>query len=210
MAVSRNWGRYLHELEQRPLRTKMISASFIFSLSNIGSQFISYGELSNLKEVFAFATWGGIILSPLNHLWQAFIAAHGPEKLLPKIAVDHVFWKMPILWLFLLYQKLMAGVKPEKALQYANTTGGPTAPLQWTSVKVWPAVQVVNFTVVPLNLRVLYNNVAAAIWTLYLALAMRRGSRLRAASAAGIRPRDSTAEAHEAEGTTKADQRTSR
>ena len=51
--------------------------------------------------------------------------------------------------------------------------------MQKVSLKVWPACQILNFTVVPLRLRVLYMNTCVFFWVIYLAAQLRKASAIK-------------------------------
>mmetsp|Transcript_71285 Transcript_71285/g.183755 ORF Transcript_71285/g.183755 Transcript_71285/m.183755 type:complete len:118 (-) Transcript_71285:81-434(-) len=112
----------------------------------------------------------GIIIGLLNNGWQKAIVEYGPKRLLPKIALDHVCWKMPLLYVFVTYEKLMRGAPISQA--WAEAVAANRS-LQVTSVKVFPLAQILNFTVVPLPLRVLYMNVVLFFWSLFLSIKIR-------------------------------------
>merc|ERR1712196_408290 len=104
------------------------------------------------------------------HPWQNIIAQHGPKNPWIKVLVDHIMWRVPFVFLFVLYSKVMEGTPFRDAWAHCIKT---QPSLQWTSLKVWPLLNVPNFTVVPLSLRVLYQNVCIYFWTVYLAFRMR-------------------------------------
>ena len=120
------------------------------------------------------AIWGPIV-SSLNHFWQQILVKYGPSSFFRKIAVDHVFWKIPILFVFFAYTEIYKGKRIREALGKAWNLSASS--VQLTSLKVWPAVQTINFYLVPLNLRVLYMNVSLVFWTIFLAIFMRKKSK---------------------------------
>merc|ERR1740129_770739 len=97
------------------------------------------------------------------------IAEHGPRQLLPKLALDHLCWKVPILYFFVTYERFLKGATLREAWRQSVATNPA---LQKTSVKVFPIIQILNFTVVPLPLRVLYMNATLYFWGIYLSLRM--------------------------------------
>jgi len=97
------------------------------------------------------AIWGPIV-SSLNHYWQQILAKHGPSSFLKKIAVDHLCWKIPILFVFFAYTRIYKGKSVGMSVQEAWNLSASN--VQITSLKVWPAVQTINFYFIPLNLTV--------------------------------------------------------
>ena len=121
-------------------------------------------------------------MAPLNHQWQNIIATRGPGsdtfmRFLATIAVDHVLWKIPIVFLFIAYTRLWSGASLADALRTAAYQSRLDGDIQKASIKAWPVIQILNFTVVPLKLRVLYMNTALLFWVVYLAIKLRSGKR---------------------------------
>ncbi|CAE8634040.1 unnamed protein product [Polarella glacialis] len=163
------WGAYLRALERAPLRTKALTSVFIMAAAQATSQKISLGAIQDKRSVRIWCLWG-FVISILNHHWQNFIAKQGPSNLFAKIAVDHAVYKMPILYAFVTYERWMKGAGLKDA--WGQSVAANPA-LQRTSVKIFPLIQILNFTMVPLPLRVLYMNSALFFWCIYLALKLK-------------------------------------
>mmetsp|Transcript_21137 Transcript_21137/g.46593 ORF Transcript_21137/g.46593 Transcript_21137/m.46593 type:complete len:188 (-) Transcript_21137:113-676(-) len=171
------WGAYLRALQRRPLNTKIITSGVLFVLSQIMGQLISMGEVSQPWKVFVFGLWG--FLLPVGaHPWQNFMQSHGPAHFMGKIPVDHFFWRVPILILFSFYNKMMDGARIPEAIAYTKKTN---LPIQIAALKLWPVCNAINFALIPLPLRVLWQNFVLSFWTIYLALQMRERKPIKAA-----------------------------
>lgn len=110
---------------------------------------------------------------PLAHKWFGQIAS---LPVLLQVAVDHVFYKLPIVYIFTLYVNWWEEKKD--LLQLANTQfWGPPGQwwkgLWWTTGKVWPPIQLLNFAFVPVEYRVLVLNSSLYVWSCYLAWYIR-------------------------------------
>ena len=171
------WSSYLSALDSAPVPTKTVTSLIITGSGNLLSQIIEGRTAIDWAAVKMYCTWG-FILAPLNHVWQNTIATRGPGsstplRFLATIAVDHVLWKVPIVFCFIAYTKLWAGASPAEALRSATALSRLDGDIQKASVKAWPLIQVVNFWLVPLKLRVLYMNSSLLLWIVYLAIKLR-------------------------------------
>jgi hypothetical protein len=82
---------------------------------------------------------------------------------------------VPIVWAFIAFTKVYQGAPLAEAAQEATRLSKWNGDIQVASVKSWPAIQVVNFWMVPLKLRVLYMNTSLLFWIIYLAIKLRKG-----------------------------------
>eukprot|EP00933_Yihiella_yeosuensis_P051845 TRINITY_DN4981_c0_g6_i1.p1 TRINITY_DN4981_c0_g6~~TRINITY_DN4981_c0_g6_i1.p1 ORF type:complete len:182 (+),score=28.68 TRINITY_DN4981_c0_g6_i1:65-610(+) len=164
------WSAYLRALEKAPVRTKSITSVVIMLAAQASAQKIATGGVKDKRGCAIWALWG-LVLGVFNHQWQALIAKHGPGNLVAKIAMDHLVWKVPILYAFVTYERFLRGNSLGDSWKM-SITENPA--MQKVSVKVFPLIQILNFTVVPLKLRVLYMNVTLFFWCIYLSLKMRK------------------------------------
>mmetsp|Transcript_63300 Transcript_63300/g.147428 ORF Transcript_63300/g.147428 Transcript_63300/m.147428 type:complete len:150 (+) Transcript_63300:204-653(+) len=147
----------------------MSTSVLVMGASQFASQQLASGRVHDRRGVAIWTLWG-LILGFMNDQWQALIARYGPKQLALKLAVDHALWKVPVLYTFVAYDRLCRGATPGHAWKQSIVAGSA---LQWKALQVFPIIQILNFTVVPLQLRVLYMNVTLFGWCIYLALKMR-------------------------------------
>lgn len=164
------WGAYLRALAREPVRTKCITSFLMLTLTQVHSQMIRIGRIDEINKVRDFGLWG-LCLPLAMHPYQNLIAKHGPQNLLLKLVVDHISWRIPFVFLFGMYNKLMEGSSLQDAWAHCLRT---QPGIQRTSLKLWPVLSIPHFTIVPVSLRVLYQNICIYFWTLYLATRMRR------------------------------------
>eukprot|EP00747_Dinoflagellata_sp_TGD_P021096 gnl/TRDRNA2_/TRDRNA2_128268_c0_seq1.p1 gnl/TRDRNA2_/TRDRNA2_128268_c0~~gnl/TRDRNA2_/TRDRNA2_128268_c0_seq1.p1 ORF type:complete len:209 (+),score=28.67 gnl/TRDRNA2_/TRDRNA2_128268_c0_seq1:66-629(+) len=164
------WADYNHALVRVPIRTKCITSCVCFVVSQGLSQLLQQGYVASIKKIFDFGLWGAL-MPFAAHYWQDFMAFRGPANVFAKIPIDQVLYRMPIMFVFSIYVQLMEGktFADSWAITLRTNPG-----LQVTALKLWPAVNVLNFTVVPLRLRVLYQNTVLFFWALYLAIRFSR------------------------------------
>eukprot|EP00397_Hematodinium_sp_SG-2012_P068424 GEMP01111008.1.p2 GENE.GEMP01111008.1~~GEMP01111008.1.p2 ORF type:complete len:139 (+),score=22.37 GEMP01111008.1:31-447(+) len=119
----------------------------------------------------SYMTYWGLLIGPLNHYYQNAMARYGPSNFLVKIPIDHAFFRCPIILAFATYLRVMKG----EALTPAFRNGWTSCRQLWIdATRVWPLIQALNFTVIPLQFRVLYGNVALFFWATYMALRLKR------------------------------------
>ena len=74
-------------------------------------------------------------------------------------------WTPPINCLFFFYSTVSETGEPAKGVTAIQEKLWPTLQVNWV---VWPVLQAVNMSVVPLQYRLLYINVASLFWSAYL------------------------------------------
>mmetsp|Transcript_43649 Transcript_43649/g.100705 ORF Transcript_43649/g.100705 Transcript_43649/m.100705 type:complete len:193 (+) Transcript_43649:56-634(+) len=163
------WGSYLRQLQQRPTRTKLLTSVWVMSVAHLTGQLVQRGKVTDTKSIRIWGLWG-LLLASFHTWYQPMMAKHGPKSTVLKIMLDHVIHKVPILYLFATYDQLMRGASWLAAWKHSVAVN---ATVQLASLKVWPLIQILNFTVMPLPLRVLYQNVALFVWVVYLSIKMR-------------------------------------
>ena len=76
-----------------------------------------------------------------------------------------LIWTPPINTLFFLYSNWMVTGSTDAAVQDVQEKLWPTLKVNWV---VWPVLQAVNMSVVPLQYRLLYINVCSIFWSAFL------------------------------------------
>mmetsp|Transcript_32461 Transcript_32461/g.76263 ORF Transcript_32461/g.76263 Transcript_32461/m.76263 type:complete len:195 (-) Transcript_32461:56-640(-) len=163
------WGAYLRALQKAPVRTKLITSVVMMSTSQLTGQLLQKGRMTDPKGVRIWGLWG-LALATFHTWYQPMLAKHGPKNTALKIMLDHLIHKVPFLYIFAAYDKVMRGEALASAVRYSLDINPG---LQRAAVKVWPLIQMVNFTLIPLPLRVLYQNAALFAWVVFLSIKMR-------------------------------------
>ena len=100
------WGSYLKALRAAPILVKSLTSSVAMATAEYISQ--KSAGVDDGKRMNTFVMWG-LFLGIPNHFWQQLIATYGPDPLksmwnfLATLAIDHVCWKVPILYIFVTY-----------------------------------------------------------------------------------------------------------
>ena len=170
------WGSYLRALRARPILVKALTSSVAMTTAEYISQ--KMAGIEDQKRINTFIMWGMFLGIP-NHFWQQIIAIYGPDPLksiwnfLATLAIDHICWKIPILYIFVTYVTYRQSSKNSTLADAWEESKRINPPIQKASVLVWPTAQILNFLIIPLPLRTLYMNVTLLFWTIYLAIKTR-------------------------------------
>ncbi len=186
---------YLRQLETRPIFTKCFSSALIGAAGDFTQQtiekrtkFLSINKSSSngekisppfifplleydfprLARMFSF---GGFVVGPVFHVWFGALnryIAPGSSTLpavLSRLAADQLLMAPIFTGIFFTYQGLMERRSREEIFDRILTLTGPTLVMNY---KVWPAAQLINFYLVPLQLRVLFLNGVGFWWNTFL------------------------------------------
>lgn len=123
----------------------------------------------NAKRTLRFAVFGTFFGGPVFCLWYMKLAklfAHTRYAPLKMVACDQLLFAPPFIAYFLTGLELLKGegleaIKTKLEHDYLEVLK--------TNYKIWPAVQAVNFTFVPVHFRVVTVNCVAVGWNTYLA-----------------------------------------
>eukprot|EP01041_Mallomonas_annulata_P000869 gene869-1693_t len=137
-----------------PIYTKAITSSIVACIGElIGSYYrsrkTSINESMKIKRLVSFGLYGLLVSGPVFHYWYS--------------TLDHITRHIPGNFRILYLQTLncMETVKAVKLVYKSALI---------TNWKVWTLAQAVNFSVIPLEYRVLYGNTIALWWNTYLSM----------------------------------------
>jgi protein Mpv17 len=124
-----------------------------------------YNKLRNLR----FTSLGAVI-GPTVHAWYKFLDKKihkevGWRRGIIKVFFDQLIFAPLSLLVFISVISLMEGMDHQQIQEKLNTH---YFDILIANYKVWPAVQFFNFTVIPLNYRVLFVQSLSIIWNTYL------------------------------------------
>lgn len=151
--------------------TAALSSSVLFGMGDcIAQQGIQRKGLKNhdLAATGRMALYGGCVFGPVATFWfralERFIVVKRSRtfQMLARVTADQAVFAPVHLAVFLTSMSLLEGVNPQIKLQESYWPG---LKANWS---VWPIVQIFNFSIVPLDLRVLVVNVISLGWNSYL------------------------------------------
>lgn len=174
--MSRLLHSYLRLLNERPILTKSVTSGTLFGLGDCIAQYADgslqrrgYSGDRTLKAV----VWGGVIFAPAAHVWynkflERVIPGATTAAVLKKVVLDQTLWSVAVNSVYLTYATLTINHGDLEDAKHAVTSK------MWTLMKanwmVWPAVQLINFKLVPGPLQVPFINVVALGWSAFLAV----------------------------------------
>lgn len=157
------WSQYIHFLNKRPLLTKVMTGSVLYSSGDIITQKLEKQKEWNRKRTFAMCIYGGFWLSPFLHHWYKLIVNF---SLLKKIMIDQSIVAPINLFMYQTINIVCSMKSLSNESNYFHTL-----------VKLWMfwiPVQMINFKYIPLQGRVLFVNVAGMSWSIILSHSMNR------------------------------------
>ncbi|KAI1724375.1 mpv17 / PMP22 family domain-containing protein [Ditylenchus destructor] len=169
---------FLRILNKRPLLTQMVSAGVIGAAGDAITQLgienvsLSHYDLMRTTRFFLLPTF---YIAPVLGKWFRTLEKwsvpgrwlFGSRKTLPlkKLAVDQIFFA-PIFSASIIYNlRLMEGYSIKESWEKLVIDYWD---IYKRSIQYWPCMQLINFYVIPLQFRVIFTQVAALIWNVFL------------------------------------------
>ncbi|RPB25690.1 hypothetical protein L211DRAFT_96770 [Terfezia boudieri ATCC MYA-4762] len=170
---------YQTRLARSPLLTQSVTTGILFAAGDCISQqvverrgFQNYDVLRTAR----MGAYGGFIFGPMVVQWYRLLErsirfpGRPSMEIVSRVAADQlIFTPVNMVFFFSGLSLLEGGSVTEKLKSSYSST-------LLTNWMVWPAVQLVNFKLVPLNHRLLVVNLISLGWNSYLSYANERGS----------------------------------
>ncbi|CAG8563222.1 4074_t:CDS:2 [Ambispora leptoticha] len=195
---------YNRALVRQPILTQAFMTGVLFGTGDLIAQNIEEKENDNytFKRTARMVIFGTIIAGPMLANWYRFldkyVTINNPVKaLLVRVALDQTFFAPCFIATFFSVQGVMEGLSRQEIKQKLETVfcfdnppllilssfnniltryntfkAYPNALLN--NYKIWPAVQLINFRIVPLQHRTMVTNMVALGWNTYLSIENRR------------------------------------
>ncbi|KAF9600762.1 hypothetical protein IFM89_012206 [Coptis chinensis] len=164
-------GWYLGMLESRPILTKSITSSLIYTFADLSSQAItgSSSDSFDLIRTSRMAGYGMLVMGPSMHFWFNFIS-----KVLPKRDVVNTLKKLfmgqtiygPIMTT--IFFSVNAGLQGENGAEIIARLKRDLLPTLTNGLMYWPICDFVTFKFIPVRLQPLVSNSFAYLWTIYI------------------------------------------
>jgi peroxisomal membrane protein 2 len=150
-----------------------ITASLIALASDLIAQRLGGSSRArvNWRRSLSIALYGLIWTGPSNHYWLHFLERLFPNKNDPlrpakKVAFDQLTYGPLNNIMFMLYISMIVEGRSWKATSSRIRADYPN--VQVNGWRLWPLAQFINQSFVPLELRVLWSNMVALIWTTFM------------------------------------------
>lgn len=171
---------YLKSLKDSPAITTSISVAFLVGLGDLLSQQVieKLGWAKhNIFRSLKMITLGGLVAAPFIRNWFMTLDYLYPGDsffvTLKKVVTDQVCFAPFINGLMFILSDKIDGKSNEEVKKNLSTNYISAMKVNYM---LWPAVQLVNFSLIPANLRVIFVNFIAIFWNCYLAFMMNRKS----------------------------------
>jgi len=182
-AISYGWGIYSKLLIEKPLLTKSLTSCATNAFSDVLCQKVIITTKEEEKDISTSASIDkerlgqaavtGLIWSgPVTHYWYKLLfgklTASIKEPitgLVVQILLDSIIFSPITVSGYFTLRSIMEGSGIDGIKDKLNTRLVKTVLGAW---KFWPAANVINFGLVPLEFRVLYMNVLSIFWSFYL------------------------------------------
>ncbi|KAH7155391.1 putative integral membrane protein, Mpv17/PMP22 family [Dactylonectria estremocensis] len=161
---------YSARLAARPLLTQSVTTAVLFATGDITAQQLVERrglEKHEFIRTGRMALYGGFVFGPAATTWFGLLARNVNAKnkrveTLARVACDQLLFAPVMIGVFLSSMATMEGASVKERL---DKTYWPALSTNWM---VWPFVQMINFTFLPLQHRVLFANIVSIGWNSYL------------------------------------------
>lgn len=184
--VERITSWYGRQLKESPILTKSITSATIGILGELLGSYLR-NRKSNTKPDFwhsarrvaIFGSYGLFFTGPFFHWWYAFLDRlthtlgsrlglhHTDLRIALKLLIQQLVMTPAFLVFTLGYIHYFLSLSVNKTVREIKNAFAAALFANW---KVWTVAQAVNFKLVPLDLRVLFGNVVALWWNIYLSM----------------------------------------
>ncbi|CAB3411181.1 unnamed protein product [Caenorhabditis bovis] len=162
-------NRFNAILARRPLLTQMVVSGAVCGAGDVFAQYITKEPRWDVWRTARFTFLGTFIIAPPLNVWfRVLERITHPNKsvaVVKRMMVDQLMFGPCLTAVILTSVKLLEGDPPAVAISKMKEVWGE---VYINSLKIWPAVQLFNFYVMPLNYRVLVVQLAAFFWNSYI------------------------------------------
>ncbi|KAK8187496.1 hypothetical protein HDK77DRAFT_289805 [Phyllosticta capitalensis] len=160
---------YQSMLAKRPLLTQSVTTAVLFGTGDVLAQQAVEKrgfEKHEWIRTARMAGYGGAVFGPAATTWFKVLSrvqlSNPFATTVTRVAADQLLFAPTSMFVFLSSMSILEGTDPRKKLEAAYK---PALIKNWM---VWPFVQMGNFTLVPLEHRVLVVNIVSLGWNCYL------------------------------------------
>ncbi|KAI9634063.1 uncharacterized protein MKK02DRAFT_38734 [Dioszegia hungarica] len=177
----RLWHRYTTALREKPIRTRMISSGVLYVVGDLTAQLgiedkrmFARAEVEDtegrydIQRTMRMTAYGMLVFAPLGHIW---LNALERVKFASKVSM------------FPTVQGALEGRRPAEIKRKVEMVWWPTYS---KAVCVFGPTQIVNFSLVPVHLRMLALQSVGLCWNIFLSWSNNLNNRQLALAAAAL------------------------
>ncbi|WCJ17925.1 Peroxisomal membrane 22 kDa (Mpv17/PMP22) family protein [Euphorbia peplus] len=164
-------GWYLGMIKARPIITKSVTCSIIYSAADFTSQKLasSGSEPYDMMRTLRMGAYGVLILGGSHHFWFKFLSKQFPKtdfiSTFKKIVMDLVVFAPIITSVFFSFNARLQGETNEEIIGRLKRDLLPTME---KCMIYWPFCNIIIFGYVPVHLQPLVTNCFSYLWTIYV------------------------------------------
>ncbi|KAL6767939.1 hypothetical protein ACKKBF_B37180 [Auxenochlorella protothecoides x Auxenochlorella symbiontica] len=170
------WKRYLYGLHYHPIKTKAVTAGTLAALADLVSQRIAGAGSIKWRRTALLALYGLLYSGPCSHFWQYYLEKLFPDKqdplrIVKKVVVDQLVYAPFQNVVVLAYlAKVVEGLPLVATIAKLKVQWPTVQAMGW---RFWPLAQYINQKYFPLQLRVMWLNIVAFLWGIFIMVSSR-------------------------------------
>ncbi|KAL2253298.1 peroxisomal membrane protein PMP22 [Sesamum indicum] len=168
--------QYLIQLQQHPLRTKVITAGVLSAITDIVAQKLSGLQKLQLRRLLLKVLFGSVYAGPFGHFFhilldKLFKGRKDTKTVAKKVVLEQLTSSPWNNMFFMIYYGVVVEGRPWIHVQSKIKKDYPI--VQYTAWTFWPVVGWVNHQYVPLQFRVVVQSLVGCFWAIFLNLRAR-------------------------------------
>lgn len=162
---------YVQAVRKYPIRTKATSTCLLALLGDYFAQRIAQrqdpGFSLDVRRSASIGVWGFCFMGPVLHYWYGLLDRMflGRYAVLSKVLSDQILFAPFFNGAFIAGVGSLEGHPTKEVSETVKTKLWPSMKANWT---LWPAAQLINFTVIPRTFQIVYVNCVALVWNVIL------------------------------------------
>ena len=164
-AGSNSFGAmYSRALDKEPVLTKGGTSFVLSCMSSIVAQLVTSGGVWNGAMPLNAAKFGVTKIPPYSHFWYPILERVNKSPIF-RVIVDQVFWRPFLTAYTIFFMSVVQGLSwPEIREKFRSDYLNAVK----SGLRIWPACEIVNQTVVPLKWRTTTKDVVGFFWDVYI------------------------------------------
>lgn len=167
------WRAYSRFVDKFPWGSQILQTGVLCASGDVIAQvLVERKKLEDfeISRVGRFFIMGSCVVAPCIRSWymvlEKIVKFQGPKAALSKMALDQALFAPSFLVVFVTAASTLQGLSLQDIKKNLDDNYVDIVLTNW---KIWPATQMLNFYLVPVQHRILVVNIVALFWNSYLA-----------------------------------------
>lgn len=161
---------YINAQERRPIFTKASSTLVLTMIGDYCAQRLSARQSGerftlDLRRMLSVGTFGFCFMGPVLHYWYGTLDRIFGRSAIQKMISDQLLFSIPFNSSFIIGVGLLEGGSLSDVTTSVRDKWWTTAKANWC---LWPAAQMINFSLVPKSFQIIYVNSVGFVWNVVL------------------------------------------